>query len=336
MKYFLARKNFSGFEMGKQIFYKYNPETDNFERYYPTVKNRLFTVLKILVVAALLSTVFILIFRNSLVSPREENLLEENKRLKSQYGVISTRLDNLLKVMDKLEDRDDNFYRVMLQIDPVSDAQRFSGIDYENRYSQLSKLSDTRLVEQLTKRMNLLETRMFSQLQSLEQLQEAIGNQQDKLAHIPSVLPINIADYTMSSGYGHRVDPIYGSTKFHAGLDFAASEGTDVFATGEGKVVQAGRREGYGNCIDIDHGYNYLTRYAHLSEILVNAGEEVKRGQLIGKVGSTGKSTGPHLHYEVRFKDEPQNPVNYYFMDLTPEQYYEMIQIAENAGHVMD
>ena len=322
--------------MSKRIFYKYNAETDNFERYYPSLKDRIVSALRIILGALIIAAVFILIFNFSFISPKEENLIEENKRLKSQYGVMSARLDNLLTVMDKLEDRDDNFYRVMLQIEPVSDARRLSGIDYENRYSQLSKLSDSRLVEQLSKRMNLLETRICSQLQSFDQLHEVLGNQQEKLAHIPSVLPINIADYTMSSGYGHRVDPIYGSTKFHAGLDFAASQGTDVFATGEGKVVQAGRREGYGNCIDIDHGYNYLTRYAHLSEILVNQGEEVKRGQLIGKVGSTGKSTGPHLHYEVRYKDEPQNPVNYYFMDLTPEQYYEMIQIAENAGHVMD
>lgn len=322
--------------MSKRIFYKYNPETDNFERYYPSMKDRMGGAFKIFIGALLLATIFILMYNFCWISPREENLREENKRLKSQYGVMSTRLDNLLTVMDKLEDRDDNFYRVMLQIDPVSNTQRLSGIEYENRYSQLSKLSDARLVEQLSKRMNLLESRICSQLQSFEQLQDALENQQEKLAHVPSVLPINIADYTMSSGYGYRIDPIYGSTKFHAGLDFAADHGTDVFATGEGQVVLAGRKEGYGNCIDIDHGYNYLTRYAHLSEILVDQGDEVKRGQLIGKVGSTGKSTGPHLHYEVRYKDEPQNPVNYYFMDLTPEQYYEMIQIAENAGHVMD
>lgn len=149
-------------------------------------------------------------------------------------------------------------------------------------------------------------------------------------------MPISISDYTMSSGYGIRRDPIYGSSKFHAGLDFAAQTGTPVYATADGEVTVADRRSSYGNCIDISHGYNYLTRYAHLSKIMVKAGQSVKRGEVIGLVGSTGKSTGPHLHYEVRFKDEPQNPVNYYFMDLTPEQYAEMVQLAENAGHVMD
>lgn len=322
--------------MSKRIYYKYNPETDNFERHYPSMKERMATGLKICLAALIIAALFVIIFNYVIATPNEENLKAENKRLKSQYGVMSARLDNMLEVMEKMEDRDDNFYRVMMQLDPVSDAQRNSGIDYENRYSQLSKLSDSRLVDQLSKRMNLLEKRIYSQLQSFDQLQEAMSNQQDRLAHIPSVLPINIADYTMSSGYGYRVDPIYGSSKFHEGLDFAAAKGTDVYATGDGKVTVAGREAGYGNCIDIEHGYNYLTRYAHLSEILVKPGEEVKRGQLIGKVGSTGKSTGPHLHYEVRYKDSPQNPVNYYFMDLTPEQYYEMIQIAENAAHVMD
>ena len=322
--------------MAKRIFYKYNPETDNFERFYPTMKERIASGGKLCLAALLIAAIVIVLFNYIVATPNEKNLRAENKRLKSQYGVMSNRLENLLEVMDKMEDRDNNFYRVMMQLDPLSNAQRLSGLDMENRYSQLSKLSDSRLVEQLSSRMNLLEKKIYSQLQSFDQLQEALANQQDRLAHIPSVMPINIADFTMSSGYGWRVDPIYGSSKFHEGLDFAASNGTEVYATGDGKVILAGREKGYGNCVDIEHGYNYLTRYAHLSEVLVKSGEEVKRGQLIGKVGSTGKSTGPHLHYEVRYKDTPQNPINYYFMDLTPEEYYEMIQIAENAGHVMD
>ena len=322
--------------MGKKIFYKYNPETDNFERFYPSWRDRMAAGVKVCIAALMVAVLFVLIFNYVIATPTEQNLRAENKKLKSQYGVMSAQLDNMLEVMDRMEERDDNFYRVMMQLDPISDSQRLSGIDFSNRYSHLSKMSDSRLVEQLSQRMNLLEKRIYSQLQSFDQLQETLENQQDRLTHIPSVLPINIADYTMSSGYGLRIDPIYGSSKFHEGLDFAASKGTDVYATGNGIVTVAGREKAYGNCIDIDHGYNYLTRYAHLSEVLVKPGEEVKRGQLIGKVGSTGKSTGPHLHYEVRYKDIPQNPVNYYFMDLTPEQYYEMIQIAESAGHVMD
>lgn len=322
--------------MSKRIFYKYNPDTDNFERFYPTLRDRAAWWLKISIAALIIAAIFVVIFNYLIATPKEENLKAENKRLKSQYSLVSARLDNLDDVMKQMETRDDNFYRVILQLDPKSEAERLAGIENKNRYSQLSKLSDSRLLDQLSERMSVLEKRIYSQLQSFDQLQEALGNQQDKLAHIPSIMPINIADYTMSSGYGWRVDPIYGSSKFHKGLDFAAGQGTAVFATGEGKVVTAERQAEYGNVIDIDHGYNYLTRYAHLSEILVKPGEEVRRGQLIGRVGSTGKSTGPHLHYEVRFRNEPQNPVNFYFMDVTTEEYYEMIRRAENAGHVMD
>lgn len=322
--------------MGKQIFYKYNPETDNFERYFPSLKTRTHNFLKLGVISLFLSALFVILYLFVFASPTEKNLRAENKKLKSQYGVLSMRLENMTDVMDRIAERDDNFYRVMMQMDPMSDLQRLSGLSNENRYRELSKMNDSRLVEDLTQRMNLLEQLIYSQILSFDQLQTEMSEQQDKLAHTPSVIPINVEDYTMSSGYGWRIDPIYGSSKFHDGLDFAASIGTNVFATADGKVNVARRQAGYGNCIDIDHGYNYLTRYAHLSEILVREGEEVKRGQLIGKVGTTGKSTGPHLHYEVRLKDVPQNPVNYYFMDLTPEEYYEMIRIAENAGHVMD
>lgn len=288
-----------------------------------------------LIALSLAVLMFLLVFY-CFDSPTTENLKADNNRLRAQYGILSKRLDNSLRVMQHIQDRDDNFYRVMMQMDPMTRNQRLAGLDNEARYKDLESLNDAGLVMRLAQRMDLLEKQLFSQVQSFDQLKSALEQNQDKLSHIPSVIPINIEDYTMSSGYGYRRDPIYGSSKFHEGLDFAAKTGTNVFATADGVVEVAERAAGYGNCIDINHGYNYLSRYAHLSEILVKKGEQVKRGQLIGKVGSTGKSTGPHLHYEVRFKDEPQNPVNYYFMDLTPEQYTEMIQMADNAGHVMD
>lgn len=322
--------------MSKNIYYKYNPETDNFERVYPSLRMRLASWGRLWSMAVVLAAVLFFVVFYCFDSPTEENLRAENAELKAQYGILNRRLDNTLKVMDRIKDRDDNFYRVMMQMDPMSPLQRHSGLDNEARYRELQQLSDAGLVTYLTQRMDLLERQLFAQVQSFDQLRDAVGKQKDKLSHIPSVLPIKVEDYTMSSGYGYRRDPIYGSSKFHEGLDFSASIGTPVYATADGEITVAKREAGYGNCIDIDHGYNYLTRYAHLSEILVKEGSQVKRGQMIGKVGSTGKSTGPHLHYEVRFKGEAQNPVNYYFMDLTPEEYNEMIRFAENAGHVMD
>lgn len=322
--------------MKRPIYYIYNPETDNFERVFPSIKGRIWGFLRIGRLSLLIGIGLYFVIFYSFEAPTEQNLRKENAILKSQYNILNRRLDNSLKVMANIQNRDDNFYRVMMQMDPVGYGQRLAGLDNEKRYRELQNTPDAGLVRLLTQRLDLFERQLYAQSLSFDQLKETASKQKDKLAHIPSVIPINIKDFTMSSGYGVRRDPIYGSSKFHTGLDFAAKTGTPVFATADGKVTEAGRQSGYGNCIDISHGYNYLTRYAHLSEILVKPGQEVKRGEMIGKVGSTGKSTGSHLHYEVRFKDEPQNPVNYYFMDLTPEEYAEMVQLAENAGHVMD
>lgn len=322
--------------MKKPIYYIYNPETDDFERVFPSFKQRILRFLKVAGLSLVIGIGIYFIIFYAFDAPTEENLRKENSILKSKYSILNRRLDNSLKVMANIQDRDDNFYRVMMQMEPLGYGQRFAGLDNEKRYKELRNIQDAGLVSLLTRRLDLFERQLYAQSLSFDQLRDMASKQKDKLAHIPSVIPINVKDYTMSSGYGYRRDPIYGSSKFHEGLDFAAKTGTPVFATADGRVAEAGRHSGYGNCIDISHGYNYVTRYAHLSEILVKPGQEVKRGEMIGKVGSTGKSTGPHLHYEVRFKDEPQNPVNYYFMDLTPEEYAEMVQLAENAGHVMD
>lgn len=322
--------------MKRNITYRYNSETDNYERIFPSWKHRIMRGIALGCVSLVIGICIYFFITLIFGSPTEANLRRENAILKSQYNILNRRLDNSLKIMNDIQKRDDNFYRVMMQMEPMSHSQRFAGLDNEKRYKSLSQLPDSRLVTLLTQRLDQFDRQLYAQSLSFDQLRIAAGEQKNKITHIPSIIPINIKDYTMSSGYGYRRDPIYGTTKFHEGLDFAASVGTEVYATADGKVEEADRRSGYGNCIDIDHGYNYVTRYAHLSEILVKPGQEVKRGDLIGKVGSTGKSTGPHLHYEVRFKDEPQNPVNYYFMDLTAEQYAEMVLEAENAGHVMD
>ncbi len=320
----------------RQVFYRYNPDTDNFERHYPTLKTRLASLGRYLAVGVVIGigvyTMLFFVFDG----PTEQNLREENGKLKAQYAILEKRLDNSIKVMEDIRNRDDNFYRVMMQMDPLSSNERYSGLENDTKLENLSHLNDAELLNRMNRSMDLLEHQIYSQSISFDQLREAAGVQKEKIACIPSVLPVNIKDYTMSSGYGYRRDPVYGTAKFHEGLDFAAPTGTPVFATADAVVDVAERKDAYGNCIDLNHGYNYMTRYAHLSQILVKPGQHVKRGEMIGKIGSTGKSTGSHLHYEVRFKGEPQNPVHYYFMDLTPQQYVDMIQLAENSGHVMD
>lgn len=320
----------------KQVFYRYNPDTDNFERHYPTLKTRLKSLGHHILVGGVIGIAIFLIFFFVLDMPTEKNLRRENSELKAQYSILEKRLDNSMKVMEDIRNRDDNFYRVMMQMDPLSNNQRYSGLDVDERYDNLGKLNDSELLNRMNRSIDLLEHQIYSQSLSFDQLKIAAGEQKDKISHIPSVLPMHFKDFTMSAGYGYRRDPIYGTAKFHEGLDFAAPTGTPVFATADAEVEVAERKQNYGNCIDLNHGYNYKTRYAHLSQILVTPGQKVKRGDMIGKVGSTGKSTGSHLHYEVIFKGEPQNPVNYYFMDLSPKEYADMIQLAENSGHVMD
>ena len=321
--------------MKRRSLYIYNPATDNYERVYPTLGSRLRYIGKCLLAGMIVWGIVLAIsflffgFRN------ETYILRENSHLKQQYTVMQKRLGKALSVMEDIKQRDDNFYRVMMQMEPVKMSQRYAGLSEKNQ-GDLSRLSDERLLQSLGMNLDLLERQLYAQSRSFDELRSNAFRQREKVSHIPGIMPINIADYTVSSGYGMRKDPVYGTTAFHAGLDFAAPQGTPVYATADGIVRAAGRAGGYGNKIDIDHGFNYLTRYGHLSKIDVVAGQRVKRGDKIGEVGSTGKSTGSHLHYEVRYKDEPQNPVNYYFIDITPAEYQAMIVAAENAGHVMD
>ena len=233
--------------------------------------------------------------------------------------------------------RDDNFYRVVMQAEPLGAARRNAGLERRRNYERADSLADPELVGELSGKLDLLEQMVATQSRSFDYLREQASSLKERSSHIPAIQPVSEKNLrAMASGYGYRRDPIYGTAKFHEGMDFSAPIGTPVYATGDGKVVAADWNSGYGKMIEIDHGYRYRTRYAHLSDMLVRPGQTVRRGDLIGRVGNTGKSTGPHLHYEVRLDGEPQNPVHYYYYDLTPQEYEEMIRQAENAGHVMD
>ena len=226
---------------------------------------------------------------------------------------------------------------MVLQAEPLTAASRYAGLERRRASDAADSLPDAALVRSVATSIDRLDNMIYHQSRSFDFLRARALESKDRIAHIPAIQPVSEKSLRqMASGYGYRRDPIYGTAKFHEGMDFSAPPGTPVYATGRGRVVSAGWKSGYGNLIEIDHGYGYLTRYAHLSKISVRQGLEVSRGDLIGEVGNTGKSTGPHLHYEVRLNGTPQNPVNYYFMDLTPAEYDAMIHQAENAGRVMD
>ena len=320
-----------------KVFYRYNPATEQYERVYPDRRRRIAAAIRpYLWAIAVVGMIGVAIY-SVVETPREQQLREANERLQARVDLVGRRADEAIAVMEDLAERDNNFYRAMMQAEPLSAARRYAGLERQRIFDRLDSLPDNELVAEVRDKLDRLDQMIFSQSSSFDYLAGETRRQQQRISHIPAIQPVPERFLrAMASGYGVRHDPIYGTTKFHEGMDFSAPIGTPVYATADGRVATASWQGLYGNLIEIDHGFNYLTRYAHLSRIEVQPGQEVHRGDLIGRVGNTGKSTGPHLHYEVRHRGAPQNPVNYYFYDLTPEQYDQIIRMAENAGHVMD
>lgn len=321
----------------RKVYYIYNPQTQTYDRIYPTVRQRAVSILRRLFIGMGLGAGSFIVLLLIFGSPSEKELRKENSKLKAQYNVLSRRLDEAMGVLQDIQQRDDNLYRVIFMADPIPSAIRQAGYGGTNRYEHLMDMANSELVINTTQKMDLLSKQLYIQSRSFDDVVELCKSHDEMLRCIPAIQPISNKDLRKTaSGYGTRIDPIYGTTKFHSGMDFSAPMGTDVYATGDGKVVQMGWQTGYGNRIVVDHGFGYQTIYAHLQEFRTKVGKKVVRGEVIGGVGSTGKSTGPHLHYEVHVKGKVVNPVNYYFMDLTAEDYDRMIQIAANHGKVLD
>ena len=321
----------------RKVYYIYNPKTRTYDRVYPTVRQRALNILKRLFVGMGLGAASFILLLWIFGSPSEKELRIENSRLVAQYNVLSRRLDDALGVMKDIQQRDDNLYRVVLQADPIADAVRRAGYGGTNRYEVLMDMANSDLVVNTTQKMDMLDRQLYIQSQSFDEVVALCKEHDDMLKCIPAIQPVANKDLKKTaSGYGLRIDPIYTTTKFHEGMDFSANIGTPIYATGNGTVTKAGWQSGYGKIVKINHGYGYETWYAHMNDIDVRVGQKVVRGEVIGKVGNTGKSTGPHLHYEVHVKGRVVNPVNYYFMDLNADDYDQMIQIAANHGKVFD
>ncbi|MBP6065403.1 M23 family metallopeptidase [Bacteroides sp.] len=321
----------------RKVYYIYNPQTQTYDRIYPTVRQRALSILRRLFIGMGLGAGCFILLLIIFGSPSEKELRIENSQLLAQYNVLARRLDDAMKVLQDVQQRDDNLYRVILQADPVSPAIRKAGYGGTNRYEELMDMANAELVVNTTQKLDVLRKQLYIQSKSFDDVVAMCKSQDELLKCIPAIQPIANKDLRQTaSGYGTRIDPIYGTSKFHSGMDFSAHPGTDVYATGDGTVIKAGWEMSYGNTVIIDHGFGYRTWYAHLQDFRTKVGKRVVRGEVIGGVGSTGKSTGPHLHYEVHVKGKIVNPVNYYFMDLSAEDYDKMIQLAANHGKVYD
>ncbi|MBR6589909.1 MAG: M23 family metallopeptidase [Bacteroidaceae bacterium] len=321
----------------KKTLHTYNPQTQEYEPYHPTLRQRIARILSRTFLSLGFAALCCILLYWMIGTPSENALRIENSQLQAQYNVISHQLDEALEVMEDLQQRDDNLYRVILQTDPISQHVRQAGYGGTNRYEHLEDMINSDMVIETTAKLDKLKRQLYIQSKSYDEVVALCKQNDARLQCIPAIQPVSNKDlkYT-ASGYGRRIDPIYKTVKFHHGMDFSANTGTPVYATGNATVIKCGWQSGYGLTIELDHGFGYQTRYAHLSKINVRKGEKVKRGETIGLVGSTGKSTGPHLHYEVINKGRKVNPVNYYYMDLTAEEYDRMIQMAANHGKVYD
>lgn len=321
----------------RKVYYVYNPHTLNYERVYPSWKQRLWIVIRHLLVGIFVGVALFTAVTYYFDSPYEQQLKKENKLLLAQYEVLVLRLNENQKVLDDLQQRDDNLYRAIFQADPIPNSIRKPGYGGTNRYEKLMNMPNSDLIIATTQKMDIISKQLYIQSHSYDEIADLISTQEERLRCMPSIQPVANKDLTrIASGYGMRIDPVYKTLKFHTGMDFNASIGTDIYVTGDGTVELAEWHHGYGNCVIINHGFGYKTLYGHCSKLLVKPGQKVKRGEVIAKLGNTGKSTGPHLHYEVIVRGEYDNPAKYYYLDLTPEEYEKMVQIADNHGQVMD
>lgn len=316
----------------------FNTKTLSYEKHIEPVGKRILKLLSMLSTSLVISVVFIFIVYRFIDSPKEKQLKREISNLEVNYELLNQRVDQINGVLKDLENRDDNIYRAIFEAEPLPDELRQSGFAGVNRYDKLDGFQYSDLIKELTQKVDKLSKATVIQSRSYDDIWNLINNQEKMLGSIPAIMPIHQKDLKlMASGFGERIDPIYKTSHFHAGMDFVADIGKPIYATGNGTVEFAGTDDsGYGIHVKINHGFGYLTLYGHMSQMKVVEGQKVKRGDLIGLVGSTGKSVGPHLHYEVHKNGVPVNPVNYYFSDLTPEEYNELIELSRQPSQSFD
>lgn len=322
----------------KKIKYFYNTQSLKYEKLVTPLQVKIWRILGFISAALVTSALIVSIAYRFIDSPKEKVLRQELTTMQQKYDALEGGMNNTRDQLQSLEKRDNNIYRVIFDAAPIPDSARAGAMAKQTEYLQLQNYTDEALAEGASATLAEIEHRISEQSRSYDQIDELIKNKQQMLACIPAIQPISNKDLTrIASGFGYRVDPIYKTVKFHPGLDFAAPVGTPIYATGDGTVELAGMDgSGYGIHVIINHGYGYQTLYGHMVRVKVVKGQQVKRGEVIGWVGSTGKSTGPHCHYEVIHNGEKVDPVNFFYNDLSPQQYERILKIAASSNQSLD
>ena len=321
-----------------KIKYYYDTKTLSYKRITLSKLNQSKRVLYFLISSMLLGIVMVFFFFQFFDSPKEKKLIGEIEHMVSQYEIIDKKMEQIEIVLEDIQKRDDNIYRTIFEADPIPNSIRKQGFGGVNRYVKLQGYANSEIITETSTKLDQLTKQLYLQSKSFDEIIDLTKNKLSMLASIPAIQPVSNKDLSrMASGYGYRIHPIYKTRKLHTGMDFSAKTGTEIYATGNGVIAKVRRsKKGYGNHVVINHGYGYKTLYAHMSRYTVKKGQVIKRGEIIGYVGNTGTSVAPHLHYEVHKNGKKINPVNFYYNDLSSDEYSKMLEISSQNNQSFD
>lgn len=321
---------------------KYYFDSDNLE-FVPiknTLGNRIYRLSLFLISSVIFGAfITVILFNTDFVNTPQEIVQErEIDNYELQLKVLNKKLEQVESTLANIEKRDNNLYRAYFEASPIPEDQRKAGFGGINRYDYLEGFESSDLIVNTTERLDILTKELVIQSKSLDEIELLAKNKESLLSSIPSIQPVNSSALRrMASGYGYRIDPFTKARRMHFGMDFSAPRGTKIYATGDGTVSRAdSRAAGFGKHVRIDHGFGYVTIYAHMDSFLVVKGDKIKRGDLIGYVGSSGRSVAPHLHYEIVKDGVKINPINFYSGSLSPAEFEELVKIASQENQSLD
>lgn len=322
----------------KKIKYYYNTNTLRYEKLETPLRVKLLRIFGFLAAALVTATLISFFAFRFVGSPSEKLLRNENEKLNDNYKELNSQLKAMQQQMSELEKRDNGVYRAIFEANPIPDSARAKELEKKIEIAKIEGMSNYELSSSILSSMSNLAARISSQKKSYAEIDGLLKTKENILAGTPAIQPVSNKDLTrIASGFGYRIDPIYKTTKMHAGIDFTAPQGTPIYATANGTVKVAGRSDGgYGNHVVINHGYGYETLYGHMFRVKARAGEKIQRGEVIGYVGSTGKSTGPHCHYEVHKNGQKIDPVYFFYNDLSPDQFDLLLKKAASSNQSFD
>jgi murein DD-endopeptidase MepM/ murein hydrolase activator NlpD len=322
----------------KKIKYFYNTHTLRYEKLVTPLRVKFLRFIAFIATAFVTAALISYFAFQFVGSPNEKYLRIQNAQLKQDFEDLNDSVAQIQMKMAELEKRDNSVYRSIFEASPLPDSARATFLEKQKEIARVERMSGNELVRSISLTLNNLKSRIAAQKSSYNEIAGLINNKEKLLAATPAIQPVSNKDLNrIASGFGYRIDPIYKTVKMHAGLDFTAAQGTPIYATANGVIKTAGNTgNGYGNHVVINHGYGYETLYGHMVRVKARVGQRVERGDLIGYVGSTGKSTGPHCHYEVHKNGQKLDPVYFFYNDLSPQQFDELLKRASASNQSFD